>query len=108
MSPPPPLHRNQRIRGGHVVWTPKHRNGLTIPGIKQCLLIEGEGKIFEDKVLDTTGPVALRRILPRYHNPNLQPSEKECLVYDIRGAGSSWKDPDSYHKEPSWKSVYVN
>ena len=66
------------------------------------------GLKFEDKVLDTTGPVALRRILPRYHNPNLQPSEKECLVYDIRGAGSSWKDPDSYHKEPSWKSVYVN
>ena len=66
------------------------------------------GTTFDKKVLDTTGPFALRRILPRYHKPNLQPSEKECLVYDIRGTGSSWNDPDSYHKEPSWKSVYVN
>ena len=65
------------------------------------------GKKFELKVLDTTGPCALRRIIPTYHNPNLQPSEEECLVYDVRGAGSSWKDPGSYHKEPFWKSVYV-
>ena len=66
------------------------------------------GLRFESKVFDTTGPVALRRIVTKYHNPNLQPSEMECLVYDVRGAGSSWKDPGSYHNVPFWKSVYVN
>ena len=66
------------------------------------------GLIFEKKVFDTTGPVALRRIIPKYHKPNIQPSETECLLYDIRGAGSSWNDPGSYHQEPFWKSVYVN
>ena len=65
------------------------------------------GQRFDLKVLDTTGPVALRRIIPTYHTPNLQPSEKECLVYDKRGAGASWHDPGSYHKEPDSKSVYL-
>ena len=68
-----------------------------------------KGDKFDLKVLDTTGPLALRRIIPTYNNlklEELQPSEEECLVYDVRGAGSSWKDPGSYHKEPVWKSVY--
>lgn len=73
---------------------------------------EPRGQTFEQKVWDTTGPAALHRILEAYKKehgkPNTQPSEAMCLVYDTRGSGASWLDPDSYHAVNSNKNVYVS
>ena len=69
------------------------------------------GTRFEEKVWDTTGPLALRRHLKRYTarhgGSNTQLSETECLVFDRRGAGASWQDQHSYHKMPDATSVYM-
>jgi hypothetical protein len=70
-----------------------------------------KGKTFEQKAWDTTGPHALKRSLDAYQTRhgafNAQPSEKSCLIYDVRGAGTSWKDFGFYHSAPDNKSVYV-
>jgi len=73
------------------------------------------GERFEEKVWDTTGPRALLRHLKGYgelHGTNyrdyVQNSESACLVYDVRGAGASWGDAESYHKMPDSKPVYLS
>jgi hypothetical protein len=64
------------------------------------------GNNYEEKVWNLSGPIKIGKLINTYEYKKIINSSKLDLVYDRRGSGQSWNDPNTYHKVNSNKSLY--